>query len=86
MFSAVSLRGWIHGSNNDDLSKRPCTYFAHKKTYLEQICGGQSGQNQMGDPWMKRKEKNSKKFSDFNQNRNDRKFCTDSKNIYINWC
>jgi hypothetical protein len=41
--------------------------FLQIKPYLEQKCVGQNGQNQRGDPWMK-KIFCSKKVSDFNRN------------------
>jgi hypothetical protein len=70
-FSA--LRGWIHGSNNEDLSKRPCLFFANKTLPRADTC------------WPKRSKPKkiffSKKFSDFNQNRlRDQKFFTDLGN------
>ena len=34
MKTFLALGGWIYGSNNEDLSKRPCLFFSGKKPTL----------------------------------------------------
>ena len=84
--SFLALRGWIQGSNNEDLSKRPCTFFANKTLPRADTCRPKELKTKGGTlGWKKYFFQKSSQISTRIGSK-DQKFFTDSKNIYINWC